>query len=186
MGTSLKRKVIDDIVMPKIQSNQLRKPVLVIAVTDGQPAGEPQNAVFDTIRQAFDTISRTQYGKGALAFEFAQVGNDEMARKFLGKLDEDPSVGPMIDCTSNFENEQEEMMRAQPPVDLTPDLWIVKLLLGAIDSSYDQKDEKASRAPQAGFGGPGGPGGQFGQQPQYGGQQNYGPPPGTHIHVRAT
>jgi hypothetical protein len=99
MGTSLKRKVIDEIVMPKAQSNQLRKPVLVITVTDGQPAGEPQNAVFDAIGQAFDALSRTQYGKGALAFEFAQVGNDEMARKFLGKLDEDPRVGPMVGTT---------------------------------------------------------------------------------------
>lgn len=93
MGTSLKRKVIDEIVLSKVQSQQLRKPVLVITVTDGQPAGEAQNAVFDAIGQAFNTLSRTQYGKGALAFEFAQVGNDEMARKFLSKLDEDPHVG---------------------------------------------------------------------------------------------
>lgn len=181
MGTSLKRKVIDEIVLSRAQSGQLRKPVLIITVTDGQPAGEPQNAVFDTIRGAFDTLARTQYGKGALAFEFAQVGNDEQARKFLGKLDEDPAVGPMVDCTSNFENEQEEMMRAQPPVDLTPDLWIVKLLLGAIDSSYDTKDEKGGRPPQAGYPGPGGPG-QYGQPgygapgQQYGGQPGYGPP----------
>lgn len=31
------------------------------------------------------------------------------------------------------------MARANPPVDLTPDLWIIKLLLGAIDPSYDTK-----------------------------------------------
>jgi hypothetical protein len=99
MGTSLKRKVLDGIVLAKAQSNQLRKPVLVITVTDGQPAGEPQNAVFDAIGQTFDVLSRTQYGKGAVAFEFAQVGDDEMARKFLGTLDEDPRVGPMVGTT---------------------------------------------------------------------------------------
>ena len=32
------------------------------------------------------------------------------------------------------------MSRANPPVDLTPDLWIIKLLLGAIDRSYDSKE----------------------------------------------
>lgn len=103
MGTSLRKKVIDEIVMSRAQSGQLRKPILVVTITDGQPAGEPQNAVFDTIRYAFDTLQQRfpQYGRGALAFEFAQVGNDEMAKKFLGKLDEDSYVGPMVDCTSS-------------------------------------------------------------------------------------
>ncbi|KAH7384387.1 putative RfeF [Phaeosphaeria sp. MPI-PUGE-AT-0046c] len=182
MGTSLRKKVIDEIILAKAAQNQLRKPVLVIAITDGQPAGEPQNAVFDTIRYAFDTLQQRfpQYGRGGVAFEFAQVGNDEMAKKFLAKLDEDPQIGPMVDCTSNYENEQEEMSRANPPVDLTPDLWIVKLLLGAIDRSYDQQDEKANHPAPGGYGAP--PGGQYGGQQQYGapppGGQQYGAPPG--------
>lgn len=33
------------------------------------------------------------------------------------------------------------MSRARPPVDLTPELWLVKMLLGAIDDSYDKQDE---------------------------------------------
>ncbi|KAH9877892.1 hypothetical protein J1614_003109 [Plenodomus biglobosus] len=173
MGTSLRKKVIDEIVLQKAAAGQLRKPVLVIAITDGQPAGEPQNAVFDTIRYAFDTLQQRfpQYGRGGVAFEFAQVGNDEAARKFLSKLDEDPQIGPMVDCTS-------KMMRANPPVDLTPDLWIIKLLLGAIDRSYDSKDEKTNPAP-GGYGAP--PGGQYGGPPQQGGygqpQGQYGAPP---------
>ncbi|KAL6709122.1 hypothetical protein ACN47E_001938 [Coniothyrium glycines] len=173
MGTSLRKKVIDEIVLQKAAAGQLRKPVLVIAITDGQPAGEPQNAVFDAIRYAFDTLQQRypQYGRGGIAFEFAQVGNDELARKFLSKLDEDPQVGPMVDCTSNFENEQEEMARANPPVDLTPDLWIIKLLLGAIDRSYDSKDEKTNHPAPGGYGAP--PGGQYGGPPQ----QGYGQPP---------
>ncbi|KAF2011269.1 hypothetical protein BU24DRAFT_354661, partial [Aaosphaeria arxii CBS 175.79] len=179
MGTALRRKVIDDIVLNQARNGTLKKPVLVITITDGQPAGEPQNAVFETINYAYGELARTRYGKGGLAFEFAQVGNDEMAKKFLGKLDEDPAVGPMVDCTSNFENEQEEMMRANPPVDLTPDLWIVKLLLGAIDASYDSKDEKSNPPPAGGYGGPGGPGGPGGYGPPGGQQGGYGgPPPG--------
>jgi hypothetical protein len=43
--------------------------------------------------------------------EFAQVGNDLKATKFLEELDNHPQIGPMIDCTSSFEIEQEEMMR---------------------------------------------------------------------------
>ncbi|RYN60430.1 hypothetical protein AA0118_g6086 [Alternaria tenuissima] len=171
MGSSMETKVINEIVLQKARSGQMQKPVLVIAITDGQPAGEQPNKIFDVIKGTYRQLQSTPYGRGAVAFEFAQVGNDTTARAFLGKLDEDPEVGPMVDCTSNFENEQEEMMRANPPVDLTPDLWIIKLLLGAIDRSYDSKDEKTNPAP----GGYGAPPGQYGAPPQGYGQQ---PPQG--------
>jgi len=174
MGTNLKKKVIDGIFTPALNSGQMRKPLLVIAITDGQPAGEPPTAVIDAVRDAVQQAQRSRYGPGAIAFQFAQVGNDQAAREFLGKLDADPTVGAMVDCTSNYETESEEMARAHPPVDLTPDLWMIKLILGAIDSSYDSKDEQ-SGAPTS-FGGP--QGGQYGQQqPQYGQQGGYNRPP---------
>jgi hypothetical protein len=34
------------------------------------------------------------------------------------------------------------MRRANPPVQLTPDLYVLKLLLGGCDSAYDRKDER--------------------------------------------
>lgn len=83
-----------------------------------------------------------------------------------------PEIGGLVDTTSNYENEADDMLRANPPyvpldslppdpplprpapsdeltgyflasssVDLTPELWLVKLLMGGIDSSYDSKDE---------------------------------------------
>ncbi|KAK4994754.1 hypothetical protein LTR28_000758, partial [Elasticomyces elasticus] len=141
MGTALRKKVVEDILVSRLRQGVLRKPLLIITITDGQPAGEPQDAVFDTVKYAVSEASRSQYGVGAVAFQFAQVGNDEKAREFLAKLDNDPQVGQMVDCTSNYENESAEMLKANPPVDLTPDLWMIKLILGAIDPSYDTKDE---------------------------------------------
>ncbi|KAM0722399.1 hypothetical protein Q7P37_001840 [Cladosporium fusiforme] len=192
-GTKLRQKVIDPIVLPKLR--QPRKPVLVIGITDGQPAGENNGALEDTIRYAVNQTSNL--GPGAVAFQFAQVGNDQKATEFLGKLDNDPQIGSMVDCTSNYENESAEMARAQPPVELTPDLWVLKLILGAIDPSYDTQDEKGGQQGGAGgYGGPPGgpPGGQYGgpqqQQGGYGQQppqqgygqgppgQQYPPPPG--------
>lgn len=185
MGTQLRQKVIDPLVVQPARSGALRKPVLVITITDGQPAGEPQGAVFDTIRYASDELARNpRYGKGAISFQFAQVGNDLKAREFLGKLDEEPGIGELVDCTSNFEVEQDEMSRANPPVDLTPELWLIKLLLGSIDSSYDTKDEKSQSRPPpgGGYGGPPPPpqqyGGGYGQQGGYPPQTQYGAPQG--------
>jgi uncharacterized protein YegL len=180
MGTELRNKVIDGIIVPKVRSGQYRKPTLVMMITDGQPAGEAQNAVFDAIKYASHEVSQ-RYGPGGIAFQVAQVGNDQKAREFLAKLDGDPVVGRLVDCTSNFENESEEMQRQG--VNLTPELWLVKLLLGAIDSSYDRKDEKQGGPPlQQNYGGqqPGygqQPGGYPPQQGGYPPQQSYGQQP---------
>ncbi|KAK9461157.1 uncharacterized protein V1516DRAFT_675153 [Lipomyces oligophaga] len=140
LGTGLRDKVIGPMVDGPVRSGSLRKPVLVITISDGQPAGESSKTVFGVIAQAKQTVSQTRFGAGAVAFQFAQVGNDLGARDFLAKLDQDPTVGKMVDCTSNFEVEQDEMSKLG--VSLTPDTWIVKLLLGAVDPSYDSNDER--------------------------------------------
>lgn len=102
MGTELKNKVLDGIVLPQARDGTLKKPVLVITITDGQPAGEPQGAVFDTIRYASRELSRNpRYGQGAISFQFAQVGDDVKAREFLSRLDSDPEIGHLVDCTSS-------------------------------------------------------------------------------------
>lgn len=139
LGTNLKAKVIDPLVIAPSRQNTLRKPVMVITITDGQPAGESPNTIFQVIKEAKNTLIRSPYGPGAIAFQFAQVGNDLRARDFLGKLDTDGEVGAMVDCTSNFEVEQDEM--AKHGVVLDPSTWLVKMMLGAIDPSYDDKDE---------------------------------------------
>lgn len=198
LGRELNAKILQPLVIQPARSGQLQKPVLVITITDGQPTGESLNHVNQMMLQASQEMQRNpRYGKGALSFQFAQVGNDLKAREFLGKLDEDPAIGDIIDCTSSkwfrsisfrltltfasdFEVEADEMKNASPPVDLTPELWLIKLLLGSIDSSYDTQDEKGGARPPQGQQGYGGPQQQYGGgAPQYGGQQQqqYGAPP---------
>ncbi|KAI4148782.1 MAG: hypothetical protein L6R39_002687 [Caloplaca ligustica] len=141
LGTELRNKVIEPLVLGPARARQLQKPVLVITITDGQPAGESASAIFDTIRYASNELSRMpQYGPGALSLQFAQVGNDQKAREFLAKLDSDPQVGQLVDCTSSqynssrmgassfdshldLENEQMEMMQ-KTGVPLEPELWV--------------------------------------------------------------
>ena len=101
MGTSLQNKVLAPMVIKPAKEGALRKPVLVITITDGQPAGEAQTALFDAIRNAATELGRTRYGPGAVSFQFAQVGNDQQATAFLAKLDNDPAVGSLVDCTSS-------------------------------------------------------------------------------------
>ena len=101
VGTELQQKILDPLILQSARAGQLRKPVLVIIVTDGQPAGEDRNTLANNIRQALGLLSSTKYGRGALAIQIAQVGNDLKAQEFLSKLDEEADIGQNIDCTSS-------------------------------------------------------------------------------------
>ncbi|KAL8693561.1 MAG: hypothetical protein Q9218_001647 [Villophora microphyllina] len=181
LGTELRNKVIDPLILGPARNRQLQKPVLVIIVTDGRPAGESDGVVREAIRYASNELSRMpQYGPGAISFQFAQVGNDQKAREFLAELDSDPQVGSLIDCTSNYENEQVEMQRTLPAgFEFTPEHWFLKMLLGSIDSDYDTKDESTSRSSgghnfsATSYNAASG----FGQQPYPPQQGNYSQPP---------
>ena len=89
------------------------------------------------IRNVVRFLSGAGYGRGGLAVQVAQVGNDVRVQRFLAGLDNDSEVGGNIDCTSGFELEQEEFLRKG--VNLTPELWLLKMCLGAIDRSYDEQ-----------------------------------------------
>ncbi|WWC85855.1 uncharacterized protein L201_000722 [Kwoniella dendrophila CBS 6074] len=138
LGTSLYQKILEPLLLGPARTNRLQKPLLIIAITDGTPAGENRDEVFNVILRADSELKRTRYGPDAVSYQFAQVGDDMKAMKFLEELDNHPIVGGLVDCTSNFEAEQAEMMRKSGH-DLTPELWLLKLLMGGIDSSFDEK-----------------------------------------------
>ncbi|VVT44070.1 uncharacterized protein SAPINGB_P000287 [Magnusiomyces paraingens] len=139
LGSNLKTKVLEPLVLKPAREKKLKKPVLVIIITDGVPTGENPLILEKTIKNAKSDLSKTKYGSGALGLQFAQVGNDIPARDFLAKLDVDPEVGGMVDCTSNYEIEKEEMESLG--TELTYETWLVKMFLGAIDPKYDEMDE---------------------------------------------
>nr|XP_019014543.1 uncharacterized protein I206_00626 [Kwoniella pini CBS 10737]OCF53324.1 hypothetical protein I206_00626 [Kwoniella pini CBS 10737] len=128
LGTSLWQKILQPLVLGPAQQNRLQKPVLIIAITDGTPAGENRDEIFKVILRADNELKRSRYGPDSVSYQFAQVGDDMKAMKFLEELDNHPQVGSLIDCTSNFEAEQAEMMR-KSGIDLSPEMWLVKLLM---------------------------------------------------------
>jgi len=102
LGENLKKKVLDTpLVLQQVYGNTLQKPILLLCITDGAPMPEKPQVLFEAIRYASDSLARSKYGPGAISFQFAQVGKDEGARQFLAKLDSDPEVGKLVDCTSS-------------------------------------------------------------------------------------
>ena len=105
MGRELDARILQPLVLGPARSGQLRKPVLIITITDGTPTGEERDKTPQVIRNAAAELARNQrYGRGAVSFQFAQVGNDLKARDYLGELDEDPTIGSLVDCTSSKSN----------------------------------------------------------------------------------
>ncbi|KAI9002540.1 hypothetical protein DFJ74DRAFT_760337 [Hyaloraphidium curvatum] len=137
MGEKLESRVLKPMVVKPAQNGKLPKPVLVITITDGIPDSETD--VFNAIKRAKADLAKTRYGAGAVAFQFAQVGGDRGAQDFLSRLDNDSAVGAMIDCTSQYEMEQEEW--ASKGRELGPGMYMLKLLTGAIDPAMDGLDE---------------------------------------------
>ena len=61
------------------------------------------------------------------------------------EIDEDRTIGHLIDCTSEYNMEKRECKRKYPGIHFTPSTWLVKLLIGPIDPSYDQADETTAQ-----------------------------------------
>ncbi|KAJ3032205.1 hypothetical protein HDV00_007962 [Rhizophlyctis rosea] len=114
LGTQLDAKILRPFVLTPAMHNQMPKPVLVITITDGEPIGEPRDRVQDVIFNAMRTLSQTRYGCNAVAFQFAQVGTDMGAQRAGGVR--------------------------RMGIDLSPATWLVKLMVGAVDDSWDQMD----------------------------------------------
>lgn len=135
LGEKLDARVLRPMVVDAIGRRTLRKPVAVFIITDGEPASKP--AVRSAVSRAAATCASAGV-PGAVAFQFCQVGKDARAQAYLGELDNDPEVGRYVDAISYYESECEEF--ARKGVTLTPELYLLKLMLGAVDRSYDEQD----------------------------------------------
>lgn len=138
LGPALLNKMLNPFVLQPIKSllYGLKKPVLIYVLTDGAP--DSKDSVFNTLRSLKQTLEKSKYGIGACRIEIAQLGSDIGAKNFLEELDNESYFGDIIDCTSGYEIEQEQCK--SKGFDLSASLWLLKLLLGAIDSSYDSMD----------------------------------------------
>lgn len=114
LGTSMDRKILQPLVLGPARANALQKPVLILTVTDGAPAGEDRYAIVKVLVNATRELARTRYGPDAISFQFAQVGQDQKAQDFLAELDNHPEIGGMVDVTSNVSPSQSTVGAVDP------------------------------------------------------------------------
>lgn len=86
LGTALDQKILQPMLVRPAQQRQLRKPLLVVVVTDGAPQGEAPNALESAITNARNALMNTPYGPDAVSYQFAQVGKCPTACKYRKRL----------------------------------------------------------------------------------------------------
>lgn len=92
--------MLQPLLLGPARNNQLKKPLLIIAVTDGAPGGEDRNTLVRVLVNASRFLKQTRYGPDAMSVQLAQIGNDLKARAFLEEIDSHAEVGDLVDCTS--------------------------------------------------------------------------------------
>lgn len=132
-------EILQDIVYPMMDANDLPKPVLMLVITDGK--ADDEDRVFDAINGCRSKAKRSNYGAHAVSFGFCQVGTDSEAQDWLDMIDKHRKIGHLVDCTSNYQMESAECLQNYG-VELSPAAYLVKALIGAVDPTYDEMDGK--------------------------------------------
>ncbi len=83
LGTQMHARILKPMVEAAIANRTLQKPVLVITITDGEPTSEPESKIVKVIKNMKAFASKSQYGSGAVAFEFAQVREASCSAEML-------------------------------------------------------------------------------------------------------
>jgi hypothetical protein len=135
-GTPLASSLRNQILRPYVYDKQLQKPIVIYIITDGQP--DNKEDVRQVIQECKSFVS-SRYSEHAVSFMFAQVGKDPAAASYLNELDVDPYIKDDVDTIGNYELECARY--AKNNIDLTPDLWMLQMMLGSVNSDYDEGND---------------------------------------------
>jgi len=125
LGTKLLEKVVLPFVIEPARRGELRRPVLISMITDGevlslsssfplrstanvllplQPTEENVDTLKWTILACKDELRKnlsahgTPYGESAVAFQINRIGDSPESKKYLDRLANDPEVAGLIHC----------------------------------------------------------------------------------------
>lgn len=134
IGTNLEKKIIK----PFAIKTKLNKPLLIFIVTDGCPSSEENdnnNKLANVISETRKMSIEKYHTSKAISYMITQVGNDRKAKEFVANIDDNKEYGDVVDSLINYE--AEELLLKSKNIVLTPELYLIKMMLGAIDISYD-------------------------------------------------
>ncbi|KAK0517141.1 hypothetical protein JMJ35_000296 [Cladonia borealis] len=132
LGEVLDAKIVQPMILKKVQSGKLERPVFVVIITDGQPTNEHPGSLRNTIRNCKEVLSHQSYNNAAAIFLISQIGNDKGATLFLKSLETDQQISSMVFCsTDDLSAKLARLQSTQQDKKYTA--WLIELFLAALD-----------------------------------------------------
>ncbi|THU77784.1 hypothetical protein K435DRAFT_973836 [Dendrothele bispora CBS 962.96] len=132
IGTNLVKKILDPLIYKNLDSDSLKRPLLVCIITDGCPSNEPQDKLKKAIVECRSKLATSGYESTAVMFLISQIGNDAQAETFLEQLRNDDGIKDMLYCTADRLDEKfKELKEAENRLEE----WLLKTLTSPIMAS---------------------------------------------------
>ncbi|KAH2369449.1 hypothetical protein KXW57_004350 [Aspergillus fumigatus] len=110
LGTTLRKKIVQPMIR-KAEERTLKRPVITMIITDGEPYGERRETLRDTIQSCKQSVALQSYGKAAAVFVVSRIGNSTKADQFIAELQSDKSIANMTYCSREALDEQQEVFK---------------------------------------------------------------------------
>ncbi|KAI0964723.1 hypothetical protein F4678DRAFT_468252 [Xylaria arbuscula] len=120
LGTAVDRKIIKPLA-EKAERHKLKKPVIVIIITDSEPHGEDPDTLMNAIFTCKGSNTIKSLGRAAVVFVVTRIGNSASATRFLDRLANAEKTRGMVYCsTESLDQTKHADGRAlSPPGDTT-------------------------------------------------------------------
>ncbi|KAI0918885.1 hypothetical protein AcV5_001949 [Taiwanofungus camphoratus] len=130
IGTVLRNKILQPLVYDVLASgHQLKRPLLVCAITDGDPSQEETDTFKKEIVACRRTLAASEYGPTAVMFNISQIGNDKNAKAFLDGLRGDTEIRDVLYCTTDqLDSKFQELKENENKLEE----WLLKTLTNPI------------------------------------------------------
>ncbi|TFY69357.1 hypothetical protein EVJ58_g458 [Rhodofomes roseus] len=136
IGSTLRRDILVPLVYSKIDAgSQFKRPLLVCAITDGDPSSEPVTAFKDVIVECRRRLVAEGYEPTSVMFCISQIGNDQKAAAFLSGLRDDEEIRDVLYCTAERLDGAFDEMRANEG---RLEEWLLKVLTKPIMERYEE------------------------------------------------
>ncbi|KAF8451562.1 hypothetical protein BGX38DRAFT_1269382 [Terfezia claveryi] len=131
LGTVLRAEVLKPYIYDVLEtgSGQLKRPLLISIITDGCPYGEGTDELYKAIIECKTKLKGKGIDEKVVKFQISQIGDDEAADAFLGRLANDPGIKDYIYVTSGrLDEEFNKLYENEDGLEI----WFYKTLMGPV------------------------------------------------------
>ncbi|EPS41458.1 hypothetical protein H072_4651 [Dactylellina haptotyla CBS 200.50] len=111
IGTELNDKIIQPMVIDKMRDGAFKKPLIVIAITDGDPTDDDPRTFEKMIAACKGSEEVKGYGEATVVFIVSRVGSDVAAKDFLSSIEKNKELKEWIYCSMDQLDDNAAFMR---------------------------------------------------------------------------